>query len=248
MKFYERVLSSALATERISNRDSVLSVCAGSFDRDIFEAAGFSRVTISNLDSGMGDDISPFRWERLDAEHIPHADGSFDIVAVHAGLHHCFSPHRAFLEMYRVARTAVIVIEARDSLALRLAVSLGLTDDYEIETTNRGGAGFTSTPNFVYRWTEREVRKTVAAAAPRYMPDIEFFHGLRLPVARVAGTGWRQHAVDLVRPFAVALQKLFPAQGNEFGWIVWKDRPVTHPWIDELSVGEAGLGRPTEAA
>ena len=31
-------------------------------------------------------------------------DGAFDFVVVHQGLHHCHSPHRGLLEMYRVAR------------------------------------------------------------------------------------------------------------------------------------------------
>ncbi len=58
---------------------------------------------------------------------------------VHAGLHHCGSPHRALLEMYRVARKAAVVFEARDSLMMRSAVALGFTNDFELEAVSSEG-------------------------------------------------------------------------------------------------------------
>jgi ubiquinone/menaquinone biosynthesis C-methylase UbiE len=61
-----------------------------------------------------------------DAERLTYGDGSFDVVIAHAGLHHCHSPHRALLEMYRVARKAAIAFESRDSRLIRTAVRLGL--------------------------------------------------------------------------------------------------------------------------
>jgi ubiquinone/menaquinone biosynthesis C-methylase UbiE len=49
-----------------------------------------------------------------DAENLSYDDRAFDLVVVHAGLHPCYSPHRALLEMYRVARRCVVA-----SVALR---------------------------------------------------------------------------------------------------------------------------------
>ena len=59
---------------------------------------------------------------------------SFDWAIVHAGLHHCASPHRGLLEMCRVARKGVVVMEARDSMLIRLAARVGLVPNYELET------------------------------------------------------------------------------------------------------------------
>ena len=55
-------------------------------------------MTISNVDES-GDVYAPYAWSRQDAEALDLPDGSFDLAAVSAGLHHCASPHRALLEM-----------------------------------------------------------------------------------------------------------------------------------------------------
>ena len=46
-----------------------------------------------------------------DAEHLPFADGSIDLVLVHDGLHHLGHPDAALSEMARVARHWVSVTE-----------------------------------------------------------------------------------------------------------------------------------------
>jgi hypothetical protein len=74
---------------------------------------------------------------------------------VHAGLHHCASPHRALLERYRVARKAVLVFEARDSLMVRTAVALA-SSDFELEAVSgegyeSGGLNNGPIPNLGYR-------------------------------------------------------------------------------------------------
>jgi ubiquinone/menaquinone biosynthesis C-methylase UbiE len=55
-----------------------------------------------------GDEFAPFSWSFQDAEQLSFEDEAFDYVFVHAGLHHCASPHRALLEMYRVARRGIM--------------------------------------------------------------------------------------------------------------------------------------------
>ena len=104
---------------------------------------------------------------------------SFDAVIVDAGLHHCHSPHRALLEMYRVARKCAVAFEARDSLLMRAAIRAGLTEEFERSAISadrmRGGVADTGIPNFVYRWTEREVKKTIASYEPARIPQISFF-------------------------------------------------------------------------
>jgi ubiquinone/menaquinone biosynthesis C-methylase UbiE len=88
-------------------------------------------VTISNVAGGDPPDVRPYRWAVEDAEQLTCPDGSYDLIAVSAGLHHCRSPHRALLEMYRAAGSAVFVLESRDSMLRRSAIRLGAVDEYE---------------------------------------------------------------------------------------------------------------------
>jgi ubiquinone/menaquinone biosynthesis C-methylase UbiE len=66
-----------------------------------------------------------------DAENLAFQDRSYDIVAVHDGLHHLGDPFRAIGEMARVARNAVLVMDPADAAFTRLAVRLRLAVDVE---------------------------------------------------------------------------------------------------------------------
>jgi len=143
--FYSGVVQRLVSDGTISKADSVLVVCGGPLDEKVWREAGFSDVTITNLDDGMAN-------HRQDAENLTYEANSFDVVAVHAGLHRCYSPHRALLEMYRVARKCALAFEARDSFVMRTAIKLGLTLDYETNSVTpggRGGVADTGIPNFI---------------------------------------------------------------------------------------------------
>jgi hypothetical protein len=148
---------------------------------------------------------------------------------VHAGLRHCASPHRALLEMYRVAKKAAIVLEARESLLMRLAVRLGFTNDFELESVTShglesGGMRNGPIPNLNYRWLEREVIKVVRAADPAYVESIRFFYGPRLPTLRFDNVDapFRRLVLKVVAPVVEALVAIFSTQGNEFGFVIFK--------------------------
>ncbi len=163
--FYSGVLRKQLAAGAISTSDRVIVVCGGPLDEAVMRQIGFSDFIVTGIDR-----------DGTDAENLVFESGSFDVAIVHAGLHHCYSPHRALLEMYRVARKQVLVFESRDSFLMRLAVWLGLTLDYETDSvvTGKGGVADTGVPNFIYRWTEREVEKTVASFDPSRPPNVNF--------------------------------------------------------------------------
>ena len=247
--FYERTLEALVAEGALSRDMSVLVVCGGLADAEVFRSAGFAGVTISNLDRAEEDDFRPYRWSHQDAEELTSADDAFDLVAVSAGLHHCRSPHRALLEMYRVARRAVFVLESRDSALMRLAVRLGFGDEYEWSAVaahgcEGGGVRNTSVPNYVYRWTEREVEKTIASHAPQARHRIRFFHSLELPLSvldqrrsRLWGTVAR-----LLRPLLWIVAKLAPGQANMLAFVVFKPEVPgdLQPWMT-VAQGEAVL-------
>src|SRR4030095_5597514 len=112
---------------------SVLVICGTIKDKTVFSELGFTNVTVSNLDTrAPSDEFSPYTWSYQDAENLHFPDKHFDFVVVNAGLHHCQSPHRGVLEMYRVARKCLLVIEARESVLMKLALRMGMAEEYEV--------------------------------------------------------------------------------------------------------------------
>ena len=73
----------------------------------------------------------PAAFHVADAEALPFRDGSFDVVAVHDGLHHLDDPSRAIAEMARVARRGLLILEPARAGLTRLAVRLGLAEEVE---------------------------------------------------------------------------------------------------------------------
>ena len=195
-------LSEILRKAGIPRDQSVLVVCGGAFDRDALLEEGYTAVTISNLDDRVRDDeFAPFAWSFQDAEALSFPDRSFDYCIVHAGLHHCASPHRALLEMYRVARHGVLAFEARDSLMMRMAVRARRVPVYEtcavrFHNFRYGGVRNTCVPNYIYRWTETEVEDDCELCAARAAS-----HPLLLWPTRSGGTV----ALRVQCPVAVAI-------------------------------------------
>ena len=162
-RFYRRVVGELLERGVLTRDLALVVVGGGELDRAVLASHGFENVTLTNLDPAQG--------EVEDAEALSYADGSFDFGIVSAALHHCRSPHRALLELYRVSRIGVLALEARDSTLMRLANRLGVAEEYELtvvaaEGFRTGGVANSAVPNYVYRWTEREVEKTIRSAAP----------------------------------------------------------------------------------
>lgn len=184
-QFYVNTVERLLESGSLTADSKVLVVAGGANDRDSLLAAGMKDVVISNLDDRMdGEAFAPYGWMFEDAEKLTIGDGSFDVVITHQALHHCGSPHAALLELYRVASRAVLVFEPRDSVVARLGVKLGYGQQYELEAVaandgTHGGVNNTEVPNYVFRWTEHEVDKTIRSAEPRYEPKIRYFYSLR---------------------------------------------------------------------
>jgi SAM-dependent methyltransferase len=99
------------------------------------------------------------RFEVADAEALPFRKGSFDVVAVHDGLHHLDDPYGAIREMARVAREGVLILEPARAAVTRLAVWLGLAEEVE-------EAG-----NHVHRLDAGEVAVCLRAAG---FPDVSW--------------------------------------------------------------------------
>jgi len=142
---------------------SALTVCGGSgMDAEFLARAG-ARVVASDISLGAarrtrerarryGLDITPIV---ADVERLPFADGAFDVVLVHDGLHHLERPHVGLAEMARVARHWVSVTEPARAAATSVAVRAGVALERE-ESGNR-----------VARLTPVEVIEVLRAASFR---------------------------------------------------------------------------------
>jgi len=230
MHFYEQVIRQGLSDHL---QDSILVACGTGGDAKILRSIGFTNVTITNLDKDRTDGIAPFTWKREDAEALSFPDGSFDWVLVDAGLHHCASPHKAFTEMYRVCRKGALVLEARDSLVMRLAVKLGLVPEWEQIAVALTGAGLRAgpIPNYIYRWTEREVWKTLESAYPNHAHRLRFFYGMRVPNYRLSMLSPPKRVATLALSYALkAFNLVARRQGNHLGWIAYKTGQLK-PWM-----------------
>jgi len=256
--FYDEVITELVRDGLLDTSMSVLVVCGGRTDRLALERCGFTDVVISNLGQRPGaKELGSFRWAEQDAEHLTFDDESFDLVVVHSGLHHCHSPHRALLEMYRVARRGVLMFEPYDNLLTRTGVRLGIGQEYEHAgvagdmggSGHRGGVANTTIPNFVYRFTEREIVKAVSSYAPYARHDVRFFHRMRIPWGQLRRRRNRglYLAVRAAQPALRLVELLAPRQSNNFAAAILKPdlSRTIHPWLrrtgDTIEVNDEWL-------
>lgn len=239
-RFYLETLQTLVGEGWLDRDADVLAVAATEVDRDVLSEVGLRSVTISNLDECLrGDEFAPYGWSFEDASDLSFEDDSFDFCVCHQGLHHCRSPHRALLEMYRVARRGVVVFEPHDTLLTRLGVRLGIGQRYEtaldMHGAPSGGVHNSEIPNFVYRWSSREAYKTLASFDPIAPPRVRCFYDLRLPTARIARLRdpVSRRIARAAVPVAQLVLRLVPSQANAIALVVDKldRRHDLHPWL-----------------
>lgn len=235
--FYEKVVQ-----ERIQSKTASILVCGGGMlDKNVFQNLGFSDVTISNLDTRVGaNDYAPLKWKFENAEALSFPDKSFDYVVIHAAIHHASMPHKVLIEMYRVAKTGILCFESRDSILMRFLERFQLTQVYEhaavyYNDCEYGGMNNTQIPNFVYRWTEREIEKTIQAYAPYYSHKFLYKYGTAFPCTpELEAKGhYKKIFLTVMRPLYWLFAKTFVKQQNLFAFYV--EKPATFnfvfPWL-----------------
>ena len=124
-----------------------------------------------------------YKYLKIDCRKINLPDNNFDYVITHATIHHIDLPHLAIIEMYRVSKIGTLILESNDSLIMRLAVRFGFTEDFEVSSTinkdkdnTSGGLIETGVPNYIYRWSEREIIKLINSYKPYITHDIKFLY------------------------------------------------------------------------
>ncbi len=130
---------------------SVLSVCGGDGQEADFLHGQGARVTVIDLSTvalrAARARNAALQCACMDAELLTFADGSFDWVIVRDGLHHLARPIQGFYELDRVSREGFAVLEAQDSVPVRLLSLFGIAENWDPS----GG--------YVYRFSRRELRK-----------------------------------------------------------------------------------------
>lgn len=249
----EEMLKKILDLGWIKKSDKILVVCGNQDDDKVLKKLNFTNYLITSVYRKL-----PIvkNYLQADAQNLPFKDRSFDIVIVNAGLHHCDSPHRALNEMYRVAKKTLIVHEAQDTFLVRLMVKLGIAMDYETGTVACKGGGLNNTaiPNFVYRWTKREVRKTINSYDPAKIHKIDFFNSFRYysdylepneylgknPFVKFFG----KNIIKIIIGFiALIINTVAKNQGNDFAFIVHKNLSPYQNWINSKQRKTKLLGR-----
>ena len=118
---------------------TVLTVCGGSGMEAEFLAAHAATVITADisLESAKRAQARGHRHNVdlisivADAEALPFANRTVDVVYVHDGLHHLEEPDRGLAEILRVARLAVSINEPADAVATRVAMKVGLSEKVE---------------------------------------------------------------------------------------------------------------------
>lgn len=236
-QFYQNNVS-----KLITNKNSSILVCGGGeLDKNVFERLGYKNVTISNLDTRLTDDsFFPFSWKYENAEALSFSNDSFDYVVIHAAIHHAASPHRVLTEMYRTAKIATLSFESRDSLIMRLFEKTNITQTFEhaavfYNDCSFGGVNNTEIPNYVYRWTEREIEKCIKSFAPYCKQNFKYFYGTAFPsTPELEKNGNLKFLLlKLAKPFYTLFAKIFPKQQNLFAFYITKPKipEDLHPWL-----------------
>ena len=236
--FYGKVVR-----DLICDKNASILVCGAQLeDRDVFRDLGLSNVLLSGMDDREFD-YAPYKWVKMNAESLSFPDGSFDYVVIHTALHHTQSPHRVLTEMYRVGKKGILAFEGPDTFLVRIAEKYGLTQKYEVAGTYPGnGVNGTDIPNYIYRWTEREIEKTINTYAPSFRHKFIYKYGSLYPDGPDLSVA-KRIIIKTLRPFYYLFVKIFPRQQNQLAFFVEKPGipDSLYPWLyyndDEKKIG-----------
>ena len=118
--------------------------------------------------------------------------------------------------MYRIAKYGALIIESNDSLIMRLSVKLNFSEDFEKSalSQNVGGVDGSNVPNYVYRWTERELKKLFYSYQPDKKINIIFNYQNNIFNEILTDNSIKKIILTLSYIFLKIIFFLFPRQQN----------------------------------
>ncbi len=174
--FYENQIKKFIKDKK----SKILVLGAGSLDINLFKKLEYVNVTFSNIKSTNEKNLNIYE----NIHDIKIDDSSYDYCVAHACIHHSSKPHLAVLELYRVCAKGALIIEARDSILSRLACNFKISEEYELSAVKKnksfGGVDNSNIPNYVFRWTEREVSKLMKSYKPEIDHKIYYDYGFNI--------------------------------------------------------------------
>tara|TARA_B100000787_G_scaffold36620_1_gene25718 strand:+ start:110 stop:910 length:801 start_codon:yes stop_codon:yes gene_type:complete len=232
-----------IVKESIPLDDSTILICGGGIlDKQIFQKLKFRNVTITNVDERTtSTEFLPYNWEFQDVQKLTYKDNSFDYVVIHDAIHHCSMPHNALIELFRVAKKGILGFESRDSFVMKILERLKLTQTYEhaavfYNNCSYGGVNNTEIPNYVYRWTEREIEKTINTYSPCYNHKFIYRYGSAFPATPVleARANLKMLFLKIMLPFYKIFKFFFKKQQNLFAFYIEKptNKSTLKPWLN----------------
>jgi SAM-dependent methyltransferase len=263
-----KVLKRYVAARRVDPASRVLLLGGSEDDVASLRAAGLTNLILSNMETDIRDEYHATGVEVVaaDAEDLDLPDDSYDVVFMHAVLHHCRSPHRALCEMLRVSKRHVVFLEPNDSLGMRLLTKFKLSYPYEISAVvandyQLGGVRNTPVPNFVYRWDENEVIKTATAFLAEYeiavstdsywdfeVDEEELMLRTKTRIPSMVGRVGSGRSLRALATAQTMLNKVAPLrkQGNKF--FCWIEKTARlKPWLKRGANGSIEFDREYQA-
>jgi ubiquinone/menaquinone biosynthesis C-methylase UbiE len=238
---YLKVLKDLIATKIMNTSMRVLVVCGGTVDKDTLVRAGFTDFVVSNLDENGAGYLGEKEWSYQDAEALTYPDNCFDFCVVHHGLHHCRSPHKGISEMFRVAKGGMLVFEPADNYFTSVGVRLGFGQDYEHAAVfshnyQFGGIRNSPIPNYIYRFTAQELRKTILCLEPTMKIKFQFVHYFQVPWAQLKfrKSRLKKTVVTIALPMLKVAKAILPQIfANQIVGVALKpqDEDGLHPWL-----------------
>jgi ubiquinone/menaquinone biosynthesis C-methylase UbiE len=198
---------------------SILVLGASSDEASLFYKLQFRRVTLSNIDLAQlkGAEKYKFKKIKIDFKNLfKIKNNSYDYVVVHASIHHTSKPHNVLLEMYRIAKYGILIIESNDSFVMRLSVKLNFSEDFEKSALNTcvKGVDGSNIPNYVYRWTEREIKKLFYSYQPDKKINIIFNYQDNIFNEGLSNNSIKKIIITFSYLFLKIIFFLFPKQKN----------------------------------
>jgi ubiquinone/menaquinone biosynthesis C-methylase UbiE len=205
----------------LSKGKSILVLGASSDEASLFHKLQFKRVTLSNIDLAQlkGAEKYKFKKIKIDFRNLfKIKNNSYDYVVVHASIHHTSRPHNILLEMYRIAKHGILIVESNDSFVMRLSVKLNFSEDFEKSALNEntyvGGVDGSNIPNYVYRWTEREIKKLFYSYQPDKKINIFFNYQNNIFNENLSNNLIKKIIITFCYIFLKIIFFLFPKQQN----------------------------------
>ena len=201
---------------------SILVLGASSDEASLFHKLQFRRITLSNIDLAQlkGAEKYKFKKIKIDFRNLfKIKNNSYDYVVVHASIHHTSRPHNVLLEIYRIAKYGILIIESNDSFVMRLSVKLNFSEDFEKSALNEntytgGGVDGLNIPNYVYRWTEREIKKLFYSYQPDKKINIIFNYQNNIFNEGLSNNSIKKIIITFSYLFLKMIFFLFPKQQN----------------------------------